>query len=58
MVKFTIIGSFTCGPTVTSSFRDRNPELKKNSRTNRGTETDNKEKKCGEQEGEDKVRVC
>jgi hypothetical protein len=31
-----------CGPTMTSSFRERNPELKKNTRRNRGTETDNK----------------
>jgi hypothetical protein len=43
---------------MTSSFQERNPELKKNTRRNRGTESDKKKKKkkwCGEQEGEANV---
>jgi hypothetical protein len=44
MVKFTTTRSFMCGPTMTSSFRERNPELKKNTRRKGGNETDKKQK--------------
>jgi hypothetical protein len=37
---------------MTSSFRERKPELEKNTQGNRGREQDKKRKRCGEKDGE------